>query len=191
RTRRTRRRAGSDGGRDALCRTRQSARPGPGSDEIHVRRIVSAIRIAVRLRSAQVRRGHEEGGIGAADPLIGVDASAARTPMRTHPHLYEISAWPWLERLSAQGGRRITLANVPAAAWDALADAGVDYIYLMGVWRRSGVGRLIARTNTNLLGEYDGVLPGWSMRDVTGSPYSIQAYEPDDRMGGWAGLDST
>jgi hypothetical protein len=27
------------------------------------------------------------------------------------------------------------------------------------------------------------------MRDIPGSPYCIQAYEPDDRMGGWKGLD--
>ena len=26
-------------------------------------------------------------------------------------------------------------------------------------------------------------------RDVPGSPYCIQAYEPDERMGGWKGLD--
>jgi hypothetical protein len=62
-------------------------------------------------------------------------------------------------------------------------------VYLMGVWRRSAIGRLMARTDPGLLQEYDRVLPGWSMRDVPGSPYCIQAYEPDARMGGWDGLD--
>jgi hypothetical protein len=110
--------------------------------------------------------------------------------MRPHPHLYEISAWPWLERLSHQSGRRITLADVPAAEWDAVASLGFDIVYLMGVWQRSGVGRALARTDLRLLPEYDRVLPGWSMDDVPGSPYSIQAYVPDARMGGWAGLDA-
>jgi glycosidase len=109
--------------------------------------------------------------------------------MRKHPHLYEISAWPWLERLSRREDRHITLADVPDGTWDAIAKAGFDCVYLMGVWRRSAVGRLMARTDPGLIADYDRVLPGWEMRDVPGSPYCIQAYEPDDRMGGWKGLD--
>lgn len=108
--------------------------------------------------------------------------------MRRDPHLYEISAWPWLERLSREANRRVTLGDVPGAAWDALAAAGMDGVYLMGVWKRSATGRLMARTDPALLAEYDRVLPGWEMRDVPGSPYCIQAYEPDARMGGWDGL---
>ena len=57
----------------------------------------------------------------------------------------------------------------------------------MGVWRRSALGRLMARTDTTLLRDYDRALPGWSMRDVVGSPFSVQAYEPDERMGGFDG----
>ena len=110
--------------------------------------------------------------------------------MRTHPHLYEISAWPWLHRLSREASRRITLADVPAAEWDALVRYGIDIVYLMGVWKRSAIGRTLARTDLGLLPHYDRVLPGWSMDDVPGSPYSIQAYEPDERMGGWAGVDA-
>lgn len=109
--------------------------------------------------------------------------------MRTHPHLYEISAWPWLEELSARAGRALTLGTVPAGAWDALAKKGVDCVYLMGVWQRSAAGRLMGRTDAGLISEFDRVLPGWSMHDVPGSPYCISAYEPDARMGGWQGLD--
>lgn len=110
--------------------------------------------------------------------------------MRTHPHLYEISAWPWLERLSRDAKRSITLADVPAAAWDGLAQQGIDAVYLMGVWKRSAIGRLVARTDVALLRDYDRALPGWQMSDVPGSPYCIQSYEPDERMGGWRGLDA-
>jgi hypothetical protein len=111
--------------------------------------------------------------------------------MRTHPHLYEISAWPWLERLSRQAKRCVTLADVPASAWDAIEKSGMDCVYLMGVWKRSAVGRLMGRIDPSLIAEYDRGLPGWDMGDVPGSPYCIQAYEPDDRMGGWKGLDKT
>src|SRR5260221_2788397 len=98
--------------------------------------------------------------------------------MRTHPHLYEISAWPWLERLSRREDRRVTLADVPAASWDALASAGFDCVYLMGVWRRSAVGRLMGGTDPGLIADYHALVPGWGMAAVPGSPYSIQAYEP-------------
>ena len=118
-----------------------------------------------------------------------------------HPHLLEISAWPWLERLGRSGVRPgsdrgqtpigpITLENVPDAEWDRIAAAGFDYVFLMGVWKRSPIGRAIARAHPGLVADYDRVLPGWTPHDVPGSPYCIQAYEPDDRMGGWHGLDA-
>ena len=82
----------------------------------------------------------------------------------------------------------MTLADVPSAAWDAIAARGFDLLFLMGVWRRSPVGQDIARRHEGLRGEYDRTLPGWTDADVVGSPYCISAYEPDDRMGGWPGL---
>jgi len=110
--------------------------------------------------------------------------------MQPHPHVLEISAWPWLERLSRAEGRYITLADVPPPFWDRMAQDGFDAVFLMGVWRRSAIGREIARRDAGLIAEYERVLPGWTDADVAGSPYCIQAYEPDDRMGGWRGLDA-
>jgi hypothetical protein len=110
--------------------------------------------------------------------------------MRKHPHLFEIAAWPWLERLSRDEGRAVTLANVPDEYWDTLARRGFDCVFLMGVWRRSVIGREIARTDPGLIAAYNRVLPGWTDADVAGSPYCIQDYEPDDRMGGWQALDA-
>lgn len=110
--------------------------------------------------------------------------------MRRHPLLFEISAWPWLERLSRHEGREVDLGTVPAAYWDGIAEKGFDLVFLMGVWRRSAIGRDIARTASWLIAEYDRILPGWTAADVPGSPYCIQSYEPDERMGGWRGLDA-
>lgn len=84
----------------------------------------------------------------------------------------------------------MTLANVPERHWDRLARDGFDVLFLMGVWRRSAIGRDIARAHPGMISEYDRALPGWTAEDVPGSPYSIQAYEPDARMGGWRGLDA-
>jgi hypothetical protein len=107
-----------------------------------------------------------------------------------NPLLYEVSAWPWLTRLSRGGDRLVTLANVPPAVWDDLAALGVNVVYLMGVWRRSAIGRSMARSDAGLRREYDAVLPGWQPIDVAGSPFSIAGYEPDPRVGGWDGIDA-
>src|ERR671912_2069078 len=71
-----------------------------------------------------------------------------------HPHLFEISAWPWLERLSAREHRRVTLADVPGAEWDVIAARGFTHVFLMGVWRRSPLGRAIALDHAGLRAEY-------------------------------------
>jgi hypothetical protein len=106
-----------------------------------------------------------------------------------HPHLLEVSAWPWLDRLSRRHRRTITLSNVPETEWDAIAKRGFDWVYLMGVWRRSPLGRELALREPGLIEEYRRALPGWTAADVCGSPYCVQEYEPDDRMDGWRGLD--
>lgn len=111
-------------------------------------------------------------------------------PARRHPHLLEISAWPWLERLSRDAVRLVTLANVPGDVWDRCAAQGFDLIYLMGVWERSALGRGLAQSDGGLRAEYDRLLPDWTPEDVPGSPYCISAYVPDGRMGGWDGLDA-
>jgi hypothetical protein len=105
-----------------------------------------------------------------------------------NPFLLELSVWPWLERLSRSERRHVTLENVPPAEWDRIAREGFELVFLMGVWTRSGIGRDLARTDPSLTREYDRVLPGWTIDDVPGSPYCIQQYEPDARMGGWSGL---
>jgi len=109
---------------------------------------------------------------------------------RKHPHLYEINTWVWLDELSAAAGKRLTLGSVPDAAWDQLAALGFDFVWLMGVWQRSPAGRSISRSAANLFPEYDHALPGWKMEHVVGSPYAVQAYRPDPRIGTWAELDA-
>lgn len=108
--------------------------------------------------------------------------------MRPHPHLYQINTWPWLERLSRSEQARVTLGVVPAREWDRLRDLGFDLIYLMGIWRRSTIGRRIARSDVRLFAEYDVALPAWSPADVVGSPFSIADYSPDPGIGGWNDL---
>jgi hypothetical protein len=108
---------------------------------------------------------------------------------RFHPHLYEINTWVWLEQLSQQYDRRISLGEVPDREWDALRALGFDFVWLMGMWKRSAIGRRIARTEPSLFASYDQALPLWTMRDVAGSPYSIQDYSPHPYLATWDQLD--
>lgn len=109
--------------------------------------------------------------------------------LRTHPHLYEINTWAWLEGLSAKAGRRITLADVPDAEWDAIAQRGFDIVWLMGLWQRSEESRQIVLADPGNRAQYDRVLPGWKPEDVIGSPYAVKDYVPDPRIGNWESLD--
>jgi hypothetical protein len=110
--------------------------------------------------------------------------------IRAHPHLYEINTWAWLEQLSARLGRRITLADVPDAEWDSLAELGFNIVWLMGVWQRSPESRRIKLENPQNHPEFEAALPGWTPSDAIGSPYSIVDYVPDPRIGTWDSLDA-
>lgn len=108
--------------------------------------------------------------------------------LRVHPHLYEIPAWAWLDELSRRHGRVIHLGNVPDHEWDAILNKGFDFVWLMGVWKRSPASRMIAQTDARLRQAYDRALPGWGKEDIVGSPYAVHAYEPDPRVGTWDDL---
>ena len=110
--------------------------------------------------------------------------------LRPHPHLYQINTYEWLESLSARLGRTIHLGEIPDTEWDAIANMGFDVVWLMGVWRRSAISRQIEIDNQSAHSAYSEALPNWMPADVIGSPYSVTAYEPDPRMGGWADVDA-
>lgn len=116
-------------------------------------------------------------------------ATTAPLPFRPHPHLYEINTWAWLEELSAKYSRRISLRDVPAAEWDEIASRGFDFVWLMGVWARSPLGRCFFQTDAASFPGFDQALPGWKLSQIVGSPYSVHQYQPDPRIGSWADLD--
>jgi glycosidase len=105
-----------------------------------------------------------------------------------NPVIYEINTWVWLDDLSRQYGRPVTLAAVPEEVWEEIASLGMDAVWLMGVWERSPRGARIARASQSLRRQYELALPDFSYDDVVGSPYSVHRYEVDARLGGGAGL---
>ena len=80
--------------------------------------------------------------------------------IKTHPHLYEINTWSWLERMSADLGRLIQLEDVPDSTWDSIAELGFDIVGLMGVWRRSPEARRITLEDPGNSAQFDRALPG-------------------------------
>ena len=68
----------------------------------------------------------------------------------THPSLYEINTWPWLEAISRNEATAVDLGSVPDRYWAEIADLGFDAVWLMGVWQRSPAGVAIALSNDNL-----------------------------------------
>src|SRR4051794_14840469 len=119
-------------------------------------------------------------------------ADELRIPWKSppHPFVYEINTWPWLSEVSAAAGRRVDLGSVPHERWDAIADAGFDAVWLMGVWQRSPAGIAVALANVGLVASFESALPDYTPADVVGSPYCVRDYVVDDHLGGTAGLAS-
>lgn len=109
----------------------------------------------------------------------------------THcPALFEINTRTWLSRLSAEAGRRISLADVADSTLDEFARRGFHWIWLMGVWRTGAAGRAVSRGTPGWRAEYKAALPDLTDEDICGSCYSIAAYEVDEALGGPAALAS-
>ncbi len=101
----------------------------------------------------------------------------------THPLLYEVFARIWV----AETGAR-SLAAIPDAELDRLADAGFDHLWLMGVWTIGQIGPAIARAHEGVGRDLDVLYPGWKPGDVVGSPYAVAGYTVDPSLGGDAAL---
>ncbi|MFZ0738591.1 MAG: alpha-amylase family glycosyl hydrolase [Candidatus Acidiferrales bacterium] len=108
---------------------------------------------------------------------------------RRNPHLYEINTWAWLDELSRRPGPRVTIGDVPDSEWDNLAELGFDFIWLMGVWERSPESRREFGGDPASFATFQQALPGATMANVVGSPYSVHSYRPDPHIGDWRGLD--
>jgi glycosidase len=121
-----------------------------------------------------------------ASPSNGLGEVSGAWP--AHPVIYELSTLPWLNEIADRVGRPVTLDDVPAAEWDAVAHPGVDAVWLMGVWERSPAGRAIALGDHALRQEVDELLPDATEADIVASPYCVRNYRVDPEFGGPEGL---
>ncbi|NTV83727.1 MAG: alpha-amylase, partial [Bacteroidales bacterium] len=100
----------------------------------------------------------------------------------------EINTWIWLRELSLKHKKKITLATIPGKDLDELAKLGFDAVWLMGVWKRSQAGLIIAKQHEGIMKDLREALPDLNDEDIAGSPYCIKDYQTDPVIGGDKGL---
>jgi glycosidase len=105
-----------------------------------------------------------------------------------YPSLYQLNTRVWLSERSRALGRAATLADVPDAALDLLADLGFDWIWLLSVWQTGAAGRQISRTSKALRAECLETLPDLIEDDIVGSGFAISGYSVAPALGGDAAL---
>ena len=109
-------------------------------------------------------------------------------PSPRYPSLFQINTRVWLDRLSREAGKRITLADIDDTTIDAFAENGFDWIWLLSVWQIGAAGRAVSRGNPQWRAEFKTVLPDLNEEDICGSGFAITAYTVGESVGGETGL---
>ncbi len=102
--------------------------------------------------------------------------------MIKNPSIYEINTRVWIQKFDTEN-KKAKLNDIPVKYWDHLKSKGIDYVWLMGVWKSND--SLIEKYNfeEGLKSEYSKSLRGWKKEDVIGSPYAIDYYDVNPRLG--------
>jgi hypothetical protein len=108
--------------------------------------------------------------------------------MPRYPSLFQINTRVWLQRLSREAGKRITLADIDDATVDGFAEQGFDWVWLLSVWQIGDAGRAVSRGNPQWRAEFETVLPDLTEDDISGSGFAITAYTVAEAGGGEAAL---
>jgi hypothetical protein len=103
-----------------------------------------------------------------------------------YPALFQVNTRVRLWELGQQLGlsHSATLDEIPDANLDALARAGFDIVWFLGVWQTGPAARQVSATNSDLLAEYRRVLPDFRDSDVVGSPFAVRDYHVHTDFGG-------
>ncbi|MFA7228082.1 MAG: alpha-amylase family glycosyl hydrolase [Melioribacteraceae bacterium] len=102
--------------------------------------------------------------------------------MKFNPSIYEINTRVWLKRFD-QGLIKASLNDIPNSYWNGLVEKGIDYIWLMGIWKISD--SIIEKYcfENDLVKNYRRALKDWKKEDVIGSPFAVRDYEINPALG--------
>ncbi len=101
-----------------------------------------------------------------------------------YPTLYQINMRVWLNRLSREAGKRVTLADIDDATILGFAKAGFDWVWLLSAWQVGAAGRAVSRGNPQWRAEFEAILPDLTEDDICGSGFAITAYTVSEALGG-------
>ncbi|MGI6524222.1 MAG: alpha-amylase family glycosyl hydrolase [Bdellovibrionota bacterium] len=99
-----------------------------------------------------------------------------------NPSLYEINTRVWLRQFDTPD-KRATFKDIPDTYWIKLAEKGIDYVWLMGIWKTTPSTVEKYCFESNLVEAYKKALPDWKKEDVIGSPYAIDCYQINPQLG--------
>ena len=102
--------------------------------------------------------------------------------MKKNENIYEINTRVWIKRFLSDT-ENPTLKDVPKDYWTNLRDLGIDYVWLMGIWKTNESVIKEYCFEQNLVLEYQKALKDFKDEDVIGSPYSIDSYTVNPNLG--------
>jgi hypothetical protein len=99
--------------------------------------------------------------------------------------VYQINTRLWLAELSRELGHDVTLAAIPDGKLDQWSALGLDFVWLLGVWKTGSAGAEISANNASWVPGYEETL-GADFRkdDICGSPFAVQEYVVHPSFGG-------
>jgi hypothetical protein len=106
----------------------------------------------------------------------------------TSPLVYEVNTRCWLQELSAQHERPITLGGIPDGEFARWQELGVTHLWLMGLWPTGNRSRAVALQDPGLPATAAALLQNPTDADIAGSPFAVADYRVPRALGGKAGL---
>jgi hypothetical protein len=100
-----------------------------------------------------------------------------------HPSHFQINTRVWLQHLSREAGRRVTLADIDDATIDGFAEE-FDWVWLLSAWQIGAAGRAVSRRNQQWRAEFQALLPDLTEDDIGGSGFAITGYTVSEGLGG-------
>ncbi len=99
--------------------------------------------------------------------------------MITNPTLFEINTRIFVKRF----GANIKLLDIPDEYWKNLSQKGIDYVWLMGIWKTCSSTIDKYCFEDGLVNNYKLALKDWKKEDVIGSPFAIDTYNVNPELG--------